>query len=102
MRNPDKKFVSMEMINAAMEAGDKTALNTGLEAFAEEIMTNVMADMKSVEDVPMSALISNPKYNLRSLSAEELNFYKAVSVSGNTMTITPLPQGLYERVFVDL
>lgn len=102
MRNPDKKFVSMEMINAAMEAGDKTALNNGLEAFAEEIMTNVMADMKAVEDVPMSALISNPKYNLRTLSAEELNFYKAVSVSGNTMTNTPLPQGLYERVFEDL
>lgn len=102
MRNPDKKFVSMEMINAAMENGDKTALNNGLEAFAEEIMTNVMADMKSVEDVPMSALISNPKYNLRALSAEELNFYKAVTVTGNTMTNTPLPQGLYERVFEDL
>lgn len=102
MRNPDKKYESLEVINSAMENGDKVALNSGLEAFAEEIMEAVNADMKAVEDMPMSALISNPKYNLRSLSSAETEFYKAVVVSGNTMTNTPLPQSIYERVFEDL
>ena len=103
MRNPDvNKYESLEAINAAMEAGDKNALNAGLESFAQEIMDKVSADMKAVEDVPMSALISNPKYNLRKLSAKELEFYKAVTVSGNTMTNTPLPTSIYERVFEDL
>lgn len=102
MKNPDKKFEALEAINNAMETGDKVALNTGLEAFAEEIMESVKADMKSVEDKPMSSLIANPKYNLRSLSAKEMDFYKAVIVSGNTMTNTPLPTSIYERVFEDL
>lgn len=102
MKNPDKKFEALEAINNAMETGDKVALNTGLEAFAEEIMESVKADMKSVEDKPMSSLIANPKYNLRSLSAKEVDFYKAVTVSGNTMTNTPLPSSIYERVFEDL
>ena len=102
MRNPDKKYESLEVINSAMETGDKVALNTGLEAFAEEIMAAVNADMKAVEDKPMSSLIANPKYNLRSLSAEETNFYKAVVVDGNEIANTPLPTSIYERVFEDL
>lgn len=103
MRNPDvNKYESLETINAAMEAGDKNALNAGLESFAQEIMDKVSADMKAVEDVPMSSLINNPKYNLRKLSAKEMDFYKAVTVSGNTMTNTPLPSSIYERVFEDL
>lgn len=103
MRNPDvKKYESLETINAAMETGDKSTLNAGLEAFAQEIMDKVNADMKSIENEPISALIANPKYNLRHLSAKEIDFYKAVTVSGNTMTNTPLPTSIYERVFEDL
>lgn len=103
MRNSDmNKYESFEQINAAMDKGDKEALNAGLESFAQEIVDRVSADMKAVEDVPMSALIANPKYNLRHLSAKEMDFYKAVTVSGNTMTNTPLPTSIYERVFEDL
>lgn len=102
MRNPDKKYESMDILNNAMESGDKVAFEKGMEAFAEEITKNINADMKAVEDVPMSALIANKKYNLRSLSTEESNFYKAVTVTGNTMANTPLPTSIYEQVFEDL